>query len=65
MLPVRGSGCVLFVPGPREVVVVVAVALLDFLLGSGSLLVHPGEGSVHPAALPYQRLEGSECGRPS
>ena len=52
-------------PGPREVVVVVAVALLDFLLGSGLLLVHPGEGSVHSVALTHQRLEGSECGRPS
>jgi len=33
------------VQGPRGVVVV-AVALLDFLLGSGSLFVHPEEGSV-------------------
>ena len=51
-------------PGLRGVEVV-AVALLDFLLSSGSYLVHPEEGSAHSAALPHQRLEGSECGRPS
>jgi hypothetical protein len=45
---------------------VVAVALLlDFLLGSGLLLVLPEEDSVQQAGLWHQQLRGSGCGRPS
>ena len=46
-VPIRGSDCGLFVPGPRGVEVVAVALLLDSLLSSGSLPVHPGEGSVH------------------
>ena len=65
MLPVRGSGCVLFVPGPRQVEVVAVALLLGFLLCSGSLLVLPEEGFVcaHSAVLLRQGLQSSDCGR--
>ena len=60
MLPVRGSGCVLFVSGPREVVVVV-VALL---IRPGSLpVLCGGPVRAHFAVLLRQGLQSSDCGR--
>jgi hypothetical protein len=43
--------------------VVVVVLLLDFLLGSGLLLVLPEEDSVQQAVLWHQQLRGSGYGR--
>ena len=45
-------------PGLRGVEVVAVALLLDSLLGSDSLLVHPGEGSVHSAAFPVPATAG-------